>query len=84
MRPTVQALVTGEGLLSEGVAYEITHWSADEGRTNTVRVTFDVGGLELQVEFFLDAADHFIEEFSEVATKAKRADPDYDSPWGEE
>lgn len=55
------------------VGYGIRHVELDNGETQIVRLTFDLGGLEMNTDFSIEEAEEFIVAYRDAVVRAKQA-----------
>lgn len=70
----IWARLSGEGLVSESVSYDVDHVEHGEGEAYSVVVTLDLGGLAVEAEFDLDDAEAFLVEVRDAIVRGRRAE----------
>lgn len=73
IRDGVVASISGEGALHDNAGYEVEHRSDAGGQEQFIRLTVDLGGFQLALDFNLDGAEEFVVRVRDKIVRAKQA-----------
>ena len=73
MSRDVWARLSGNQLVSENASYDIEHVEHGDGEAYSIDLTLDLGGLEVVVDFPLEAAEEFLVAFRDEIVRGKQA-----------
>jgi len=73
IRKGVYANIVGEGALHDNAGYEVEHVADAGGQEQIIRLTVDLGGLQLSLDFNLEGAEEFIVRVRDAVVRAHQA-----------